>query len=198
MPDYRQEKTHPRKRRCEWAGSDPLYLDYHDNEWGVPLHDDHRLFEMLILEGAQAGLSWITILRKRKAYRQAFDNFDPPKVSNYSEARIRQLLKNSGIIRNELKIRAAVQNAKAFLRVVDEFGSFDRYIWKFVGHKPIRNQWKRQEDIPSQTPESEVMSKDLKKRGFKFVGSTVCYALMQAVGMVNDHPMYCFRHSQIR
>ena len=186
------------KRRCKWAGSDPLYLDYHDNEWGVPVHDDRRLFEMLILEGAQAGLSWITILKKREAYRQAFDNFDPHKVSNYSEARLRQLLKNAGIIRNRLKIQATVQNAKAFLKVVDEFGSFDRYIWKFVGHRSIQNHWKRQQDIPAQTAESDAMTKDLKKRGYKFVGSTICYAFMQAVGMVNDHVIDCFRHSQIR
>jgi DNA-3-methyladenine glycosylase I len=162
------------------------------------VHDDRRLFEMLILEGAQAGLSWITILKKREAYRQAFDNFDPHKVSNYSEARLRQLLKNAGIIRNRLKIQATVQNAKAFLRVADEFGSFDRYIWQFVGHRSIQNYWKRQQDIPARTAESDVMTKDLKKRGFKFVGSTICYAFMQAVGMVNDHVIDCFRHSQIR
>ncbi len=186
------------KRRCEWAGSDPLYIDYHDYEWGVPVHDDRRLLEILILEGTQAGLSWITILKKREAYRQAFDDFDPRKVSNYSPARIRQLLKNSGIIRNRLKIQATVQNAQAFLRVVEEFGSFDRYIWQFVDHGPIQNHWKRQQDIPARTPESDVMAKDLKKRGFKFVGSTICYAFMQAVGMVNDHVLNCFRHSQIR
>ncbi len=186
------------KRRCEWAGSDPLYLDYHDHEWGVPAHEDRRLFEMLILEGAQAGLSWITILKKREAYRQAFDDFDPQKVSNYSEDRIRQLLKNPGIVRNRLKIQAAVHNAKAFLRVIAEFGSFDKYIWQFVGHRPIQNHRKRLQDIPSQTAESDAMSKDLKKRGFKFVGSTICYAFMQAVGMVNDHVLNCFRHSQIR
>ncbi|HYB21643.1 MAG TPA: DNA-3-methyladenine glycosylase I [Thermodesulfobacteriota bacterium] len=186
------------KRRCEWAGSDPLYIDYHDHEWGVPVHDDRRLLEMLILEGAQAGLSWITILKKREAYRQAFDDFDPQKLSNYGESQIRQLLKNPGIIRNRLKIEAAVQNARAFLRVVDEWGSFDRYLWQFVGHRPIQNRWKRQQDIPARTRESDAMTRDLKKRGFKFVGSTVCYAFMQAVGMVNDHPTYCFRHSQIR
>ena len=186
------------KTRCKWAGSDPLYLDYHDNEWGVPVHDDRHLFEMLILEGAQAGLSWITILKKREAYRQAFDNFDPQIVSNYSEARLRQLLKNSGIIRNRLKIQATVQNAKAFLKVADEFGSFDRYIWQFVGHRSIQNHWRRQQDIPARTAESDAMTKDLKKRGFKFVGSTICYAFMQAMGMVNDHVTDCFRHSQIR
>jgi DNA-3-methyladenine glycosylase I len=186
------------KRRCEWSGSDPLYLDYHDHEWGIPAHEDRRLFEMLILEGAQAGLSWITILKKREAYRQAFDDFDPQKVSNYSEDRIRHLLKNPGIVRNRLKIQAAVHNAKAFLRVVAEFGSFDAYIWQFVGHRPIQNHRNRLQDIPSQTAESDAMSKDLKKRGFKFVGSTICYAFMQAVGMVNDHATYCFRHSQIR
>jgi len=186
------------KRRCEWAGSDPLYIDYHDHEWGVPVHEDRRLFEMLILEGAQAGLSWITILKKRAAYRQAFENFDPRKVSNFSEARVRQLLKNPGIIRNRLKIQATVQNAHAFLRVADEFKSFDRYIWQFVGHRPIQNHWKRQQDIPAQTPDSDAMTKDLKERGFTFVGSTICYAFMQAVGMVNDHLLDCFRYSQIR
>jgi len=186
------------KRRCEWVGSDPLYTDYHDHEWGVPVHEDRRLFEMLILEGAQAGLSWITILKKREAYRQAFENFDPRKVSEFSEARVRQLLKNSGIIRNRLKIQATVQNAQAFLRVADEFKSFDQYIWQFVGHRPIQNHWKRQQDIPAQTPESDAMTKDLKKRGFKFVGSTICYAFMQSVGMVNDHILDCFRYSQIR
>ncbi len=186
------------KHRCEWAGTDPLYIDYHDPEWGVPLHEDRRLLEMLILEGAQAGLSWITILKKRRAYRQAFDHFDPVKVARYPEARIRQLLENPGIVRNRLKIQAAVQNARAFLRVVDEFGSFDSYIWGFVSHRPIQNQWARPHDIPSQTPASDAMSRDLKKRGFKFVGSTICYAFMQAVGMVNDHVADCFRHSEIK
>ena len=186
------------KRRCEWSGSDPLYLDYHDKEWGVPVHDDRRLFEMLILEGAQAGLSWITILKKREAYRQAFDDFDPKKISNYDEARILRLLKNAAIIRNRLKIRATVTNAKAFLHVVKAFGSFDQYIWQFVGHRPIQNGRARPQDIPSRTAESDALSKDLKKRGFTFVGSTICYAFMQAVGMVNDHVIDCFRHSEIK
>ena len=186
------------KRRCEWSGSDPLYIDYHDKEWGVPVHDDRRLFEMLFLEGAQAGLSWITILKKREAYRQAFDDFDPEKISNYDEARIRRLLKNAAIIRNRLKIRATVTNANAFLQVVKEFGFFDQYIWQFVGHRPIHNGWARPQDIPSRTAESDALSKDLKMRGFKFAGSTICYAFMQAVGMVNDHLIDCFRHSEIK
>jgi DNA-3-methyladenine glycosylase I len=186
------------KHRCEWSGTDPLYIDYHDHEWGVPVHEDRRLLEMLILEGAQAGLSWITILKKRPAYRQAFHHFDPVKVARYPETRIRRLLENPGIVRNRLKIRAAVQNARAFLRVVDEFGSFDSYIWGFVNHRPIQNQWARLHDIPSQTPASDAMSQDLKKRGFKFVGSTICYAFMQAAGMVNDHVTECFRHSELK
>ncbi len=186
------------KRRCEWSGSDPLYLDYHDLEWGVPVHDDRRLFEMLLLEGVQAGLSWITVLRKRDAYRQAFDRFDPGRISRYDEARIRALLQNPGIIRNRLKIQASVVNAQAFLGLVKEFGSFDRYIWRFVENRPIQNHWTRLQDIPSRTSESDAMSKDLKKKGFKFVGSTICYAFMQAVGMVNDHPTYCFRHEEVK
>ncbi len=186
------------KHRCEWAGSDPLYLDYHDREWGVPVHDDRRLFEMLLLEGFQAGLSWITILRKREAYRQAFDRFDPERVARYDEARVQTLLGNAGIIRNRLKIQASVVNARAFLEVVKEFGAFDRYIWRFVGNEPIQNQWTRLQEIPSRTLESDTMSKDLKKKGFKFVGTTICYAFMQAVGMVNDHPTYCFRHEEIK
>jgi DNA-3-methyladenine glycosylase I len=186
------------KLRCEWAGTDPLYIDYHDREWGVPVHENGRLLEMLILEGAQAGLSWITILKKRQAYRRAFDHFDPVKIAHYPEARIRHLLENPGIVRNRLKIRAAVQNARAFLRVVDEFGSFDSYIWGFVRHRPIQNQWVRPQDIPSQTPASDAMSQDLKRRGFKFVGSTICYAFMQAVGMVNDHVTDCFRYLEIK
>ncbi len=192
------ERNNALKRRCEWSGSDPLYLDYHDIEWGVPLHEDHRLFEMLLLEGVQAGLSWITVLRKRDAYRQAFDRFDPETISRYDEARIRALLQNPGIIRNRLKIQASVVNAQAFLGVVKEFGSFDRYIWRFVENRPIQNHWTCLQDIPSRTPESDAMSKDLKEKGFKFVGSTICYAFMQAVGMVNDHPTYCFRHKEVK
>jgi len=177
--------------RCTWPGNDPLYLEYHDTEWGVPLHDDRRLFEMLILEGAQAGLSWITILRKRPAYRKAFDNFDPKKVARYDARRKHQLLANEGIVRNRLKIDAAVDNARAFLDVQREFGSFDRYIWNFVGGKPIDNRPEKMGDVPATSAESDAMSKDLKRRGFRFVGSTICYAFMQATGMVNDHLATC-------
>ena len=186
------------KCRCDWSGSDPLYAQYHDREWGFPLHDDLKLFEMLTLEGMQAGLSWITILRKREAFREAFDRFDPSRVARYDGKKIRELLHNPGIIRNRLKIQAAVQNAHAFLKVVEEFGSFDRYIWQFVGNRPIQNQWVRLQDIPARTQESEAMSKDLKARGFRFVGSTICYAFMQAVGMVNDHLVGCFRYKAIK
>ena len=186
------------KRRCDWSGTDPLYVKYHDREWGVPVHDDRRLFEMLILEGAQAGLSWLTILKKREAFREAFDRFDPCRVAKYNGRKIRELLSNPKIIRNRLKIQAAVQNAKAFLEVVDEFGSFDRYIWRFVGGKPIQSRRARLKDIPARTEESDALSKDLKKRGFKFVGSTICYAFMQAVGMVNDHLAGCFRYKEIK
>lgn len=183
------------KKRCAWAKlSNPLYLKYHDEEWGVPLHDERRLFEMLVLEGAQAGLSWETILNKRENFRKAFDGFDPDRVARYGEKRIRQLLRDVGIVRSELKIRAAVTNARAFLIVRSELGSFDRYIWSFVDGKPVRNRWKMLKQIPVKTPESDAMSKDLKGRGFKFVGSTICYAFMQAVGMVNDHTSDCFRH----
>jgi DNA-3-methyladenine glycosylase I len=186
------------KRRCEWSGTDPLYVKYHDREWGVPVHDDRRLFEMLILEGAQAGLSWLTILKKREAFREAFDGFDPARVAKYDGRKIRELLRNPGIIRNRLKIQAAVQNARAFLEVVDEFGSFDRYIWRFVGGRPLHNRRARLSDIPARTEESDALSRDLKKRGFKFVGSMICYAFMQAVGMVNDHVVECFRYKEIK
>ncbi len=186
------------KRRCEWSGSDPLYLEYHDLEWGVPVRDDRRLFEMLILEGAQAGLSWLTVLRKREAYRRAFDNFDPKKVSRYDGNRIRRLLEDPGIIRNRLKIRAAVQNAGAFLKVAEEYGSFHTYLWDFVGGRPIQNRWVTPQEIPPRTRESDALSKDLKKRGFSFAGSTICYAFMQAVGMVNDHLTYCFRYPEVQ
>ena len=186
------------KRRCDWSGTDPLYVKYHDREWGVPVHDDRRLFEMLILEGAQAGLSWLTILRKREDFRRAFDHFDPSRVAKYDGRKIRELLSNPKIIRNRLKIQAAVQNARAFLEVVDEFGSFDRYMWRFVGGKPFQNRRARLKDIPARTEESDALSKDLKKRGFKFVGSTICYAFMQAVGMVNDHVVECFRYKEIK
>jgi DNA-3-methyladenine glycosylase I len=186
------------KPRCRWAKlSNPLYLKYHDEEWGVPLHDERRLFEMLVLEGAQAGLSWETILNKRANYRKAFDGFDPEKVARYGEARIRKLLGDAGIVRNRLKIRAAVANARAFLEVRREFDSFDDYIWSFVGGKPIRNHWKTLKQVPAKTAESDAMSEALKQRGFKFVGSTICYAFMQAVGMVNDHTTECFRHTLV-
>jgi len=184
--------------RCAWAApADPLYLAYHDAEWGVPLHDDRALFEFLILEGMQAGLSWATILHKRDNFRRVFDRFDPRKVARYDARKVRSLLADPGIVRNRLKIAAAIQNAKAFLAVQKEFGSFDRYIWQFVGGRPIRNAWKTLKDIPAQTPESEAMSKDLRKRGFKFVGPTICYAHMQATGMVNDHTVDCFRYRQV-
>ena len=183
---------------CQWAGDDPLYIKYHDEQWGVPVHDDRELFEMLILEGAQAGLSWITILRKRESYRQAFDNFDPEVVAGYGESKIEELLQNPGIIRNRLKIRSAVQNAQAFLKVQEEFGSFDDYMWSFVDHTPIQNAWKTMSELPASTPLSERFSKDLKARGFNFVGPTIVYAHMQAVGMVNDHTTDCFRYEQVR
>ncbi len=170
---------------------------YHDREWGVPVHDDRALFEFLILEGAQAGLSWSTILKKRPAYRAAFDCFDPDKVARYDEAKIAALLGNTGIVRNRLKIRAAVRNAQAFLAIQQEFGSFDAYIWQFVGGQPIRSRWKRMQDVPARTAQSDAMSKDLAKRGFTFVGSTICYAFMQATGMVNDHILGCFRHKEL-
>ena len=182
--------------RCSWAGNDPLYIAYHDEEWGVPLHDDRTLFEFLILEGAQAGLSWITILKKRESYRQAFDDFDPRRVARYREARIEKLMGNAGIVRNQLKIRSSITNAKAFLAVQKEFGSFDEFIWQFVGGEPRINAWKTMADVPATTAESGDMSKELKRRGFKFVGSTICYAFMQATGMVDDHTVDCFRYRQ--
>jgi DNA-3-methyladenine glycosylase I len=182
--------------RCAWAGTDPLYVAYHDEEWGVPLHDDRKLFEMLILEGAQAGLSWITILRRREGYRQAFDGFDPAVVAEYGEERIAELLQDTGIIRNRQKVRSAVNNAQRFLEVQAEFGSFDAYIWGFVDGKPIQNAWRGMGDIPARTPLSDAVSKDLVKRGFNFVGSTIVYAHMQATGMVNDHVVDCFRYGQ--
>jgi DNA-3-methyladenine glycosylase I len=184
-------------KRCDWANGSELLQSYHDREWGVEVHDDGTLFEFLVLEGAQAGLSWSTILRKREAYRRAFDNFDARKISRYSEKTVSRLLANSEIIRNRLKIDAAIANARAFLQVQKEFGSFDRYIWQFVDGKPIRNSWRELADIPASTPESVAMSRDLKKRGFKFVGPTICYAFMQAVGMVNDHVVNCFRYREL-
>jgi len=182
--------------RCGWA-SNELSIPYHDKEWGTPAHDDRRLFEFLILEGAQAGLSWDTILKKRANYRTAFDRFDPRRVAAYDRRKVQALLRNEGIIRNRLKIAATVQNAKAFLKTQDEFGSFDRYIWQFVGGQPIANRWRSPRQVPAHTPQSDAMSKDLKKRGFSFVGTTICYAFMQAVGMVNDHLTTCFRYKQI-
>lgn len=183
----------PMKKRCEWCGEDPLYVAYHDEEWGIPLHDDRRLFEFLILEGAQAGLSWITILRKRENYRAAFDGFDPLKISRWRPATVDKLLVNPGIVRNRLKVKSAISNAKAFLATQMEFGSFDRYIWGFVGGATIRNSWRSLSEIPASTPESKAMSKNLKRRGFRFVGPTICYAFMQATGMVDDHTTDCFR-----
>lgn len=183
--------------RCGWTGDDPLYIKYHDEEWGCPVHDDRKLFEFLILEGAQAGLSWITILRKRENYRSAFDNFDPAVVADYNDTKIEELLNNQGIIRNRRKILSAVQNARAFSNVQQEFGSFDKYIWRFVGGHPIKNYWRDLTEVPCRTNESDRMSRDLKKRGFSFVGSTICYSFMQAVGMVNDHIIYCFRYHEV-
>ncbi len=185
-------------KRCEWANRNELEQNYHDNEWGVAIHDDRRLFEFLVLEGAQAGLSWSTILRKREGYRRAFDSFDVQKISHYSDNDVSRLLVNSEIIRNKLKINATIANARAFLQVQEQFGSFDHYIWQFVNGKSIQNSWKNMTDIPSSTPESEAMSKDLQKRGFKFVGTTICYAFMQAVGMVNDHVVGCFRYEELK
>lgn len=195
MDKETQMSTTDEPRRCSWCTNDQLYIDYHDNGWGKSLHDDRKLFEMLILEGAQAGLSWMTILRKRENYRKAFDHFDPKKIARYDRRKVRTLLKNEGIVRNRLKIESAIANAKAFLAVQKEFGSFDRYIWQFVGGKQKRNAWNSVHEIPARTAESDAMSKDLKKRGFTFVGSTICYAFMQAVGMVNDHTVDCWRYN---
>jgi DNA-3-methyladenine glycosylase I len=185
------------KRRCPWAGTDPLYLAYHDKEWGVPSHDDRHLFAMLNLEGAQAGLSWITILRKRDHYRRAFAHWDAAKIARFGEKDISRLMDDAGIVRNRLKIHATIGNAKAFLKVREEFGSFDRYLWQFVGGAPIQHRRRAMRNVPARTPESDAMSRDLKLRGFRFVGSTICYAFMQAVGMVNDHLVTCFRHGEL-
>lgn len=182
-------------KRCSWARTD-LSIEYHDKEWGVPLHDDRTLFEFLVLEGAQAGLSWETILKKRTGYRKAFDNFDARRVAGYDQSKINELLSNEAIIRNRLKINAAIENARVFLDVQREFGSFDAYIWRFVNERQIRNRW-RAGEVPAHTTESDAMSKDLRRRGFKFVGTTICYAFMQAVGMVNDHVTDCFRYKEI-
>ena len=183
--------------RCAWVGNDPLYLQYHDEEWGVPVHDDRKLFEFLILEGAQAGLSWITILRKRPAYRQAYADFDPQVVARFDDAKIAELLANPGIVRNRLKIQASIRNAQAFLNVRDEFGSFDAYLWQFVDGSPIQNSWHAISEIPAKTALAEALSKDLIRRGFKFVGPTIMYAHMQATGMVNDHTVDCFRYPML-
>jgi DNA-3-methyladenine glycosylase I len=185
------------KNRCGWASTDPLYMAYHDEEWGVPVHRDRKLFEVLVLEGAQAGLSWATILHRREGYRSAFDAFDPRMVARYDESKVRRLLAGQGIIRNELKVRSAIRNAGSFLAARSEFGSFDTYIWRFVGGEPKVNRWRTMGQVPATTKESEAMSRDLLKRGFTFVGPTICYAFMQAVGMVNDHLVSCFRYSEL-
>lgn len=191
-PDTRNRFT-----RCGWVHDDPVEIAYHDREWGVPLHDDQTLFEFLVLDGFQAGLSWITILRKRDQFRLAFDQFDPVKVAQYDEAKQQALLSNPGIVRNRLKIQAATTNAQALLKVQDEFGSFDAYLWQWVDGVPQHNQWQTLDDVPARTELSDALSKDLKRRGFKFVGSVICYAFMQAIGMVNDHTVTCFRHPQL-
>ena len=185
------------KSRCSWPKDDPIYLEYHDKEWGVPVYDDLELFEKLILDGSQAGLSWITILKRQANYRKAYDQFDPYKMSNWTDEKIETLLKDSGIIRNRLKILAARQNAKSYLKLIEEKGSFSDFLWSFVNHNPITNYWESWDKTPAKTKESEKMSKELKSRGFQFVGPTICYAFMQAVGMVNDHITSCFRHSEI-
>jgi DNA-3-methyladenine glycosylase I len=196
-PAHLTMKNKVQPTRCAWA-SNELSIRYHDEEWGVPEHNDRRLFEFIVLEGAQAGLSWDTILKKRKNYRAAFDGFDPKRIARYGRRKTQSLLRNSGIVRNRLKIASVVQNAEAFLEVQEEFGSFDRYIWQFVGGRPRLNRWRSLRQVPARTKESDAMSKDLKKRGFTFVGSTICYAFMQAVGMVNDHLVDCFRYSQLK
>jgi len=193
IADHRQFPLSEALPRCAWAKGD-LYIQYHDHEWGVPVHDDHRLFEFLILEGAQAGLSWLTILKKREHYRLVFDQFDPAKVARYGSRKLQALLTDPGIVRNRLKLESAVKNAKAFLAVQKEFGTFDRYVWRFVGAEPLRNHWKSLREVPARTRESDALSRDLLQRRFKFVGSTICYAFMQAVGMVNDHTRDCFRY----
>ena len=184
--------------RCAWVSQDPDYITYHDEEWGVPVHDDRRLFEFLVLEGAQAGLSWLTILKKRPHYRRAMDAFDPDLVAAYDDRRIAALLTDPGLVRNRRKMEAAVTNARAFLAVQAEYGTFDHYLWRFVDGRPRQNRWRSIAEIPAKTPQSEIMSRDLKQRGFKFVGPVICYSLMQAVGMVNDHTLDCFRYAAIR
>ena len=186
------------KNRCAWVPPEnDIYIRYHDTEWGVPIHDDRLLFEFLVLEGFQAGLSWLTVLKKRENFRKAFDDFNPLKINRYTDEKISELMSNAGIIRNGLKIKATISNAKAFLNIVEKYGSFDSYIWQFVAGKPIKNHWKTEDEIPVSTPVSDKMSRDLKQRGFKFVGSTICYAHMQATGMVNDHTVNCFRYHEV-
>ncbi len=185
-------------KRCTWCGSDPLYVAYHDEDWGVPVHDDRLLFEMLTLEGAQAGLSWLTILKKRQHYRKAFHRFDAKKVANYTARDVKRLLADPGIVRNRLKVESAIRNAKGVLKIVDEFGSLDSYFWRYVDGNPIQNRFKSLKDIPASTPLSDAMSRDLKKRGFNFVGSTICYAFMQSIGVVNDHVVGCFRRVEVK
>lgn len=184
------------KTRCEWCGSDPLYISYHDDVWGVPVHDDRVLFEFIVLEGAQAGLSWLTILRKRENYRQAFDGFDVERIARYDAPDIARLLQAPGIVRNRLKIEAAIRNARGVLAIREEYGTLDAFLWRYVDGVPVQNAWQRMADLPAQTKVSDQMSKDLKKRGFNFVGSTICYSFMQAVGLVNDHVIDCFRHRE--
>jgi len=185
------------KKRCAWCGNDPLYVSYHDDEWGVPVHDDRRLFEFLVLEGAQAGLSWLTILRKRGNYRKAFDGFDFGRVAGYGGQDINRLLNDPGIVRNRLKIESAIRNARGVLAIREEYGSLDTFLWRYVDGTPVQNNWKHMADLPAKTKESDQLSKDLRKRGFNFVGSTICYAFMQAVGMVNDHVTDCFRYKEV-
>ncbi len=183
-------------KRCGWVTEDPLYLDYHDLEWGRPVHDDRALFEFITLEGAQAGLSWLTVLKKRENYRKAFSGFDPKKVARYDATKVKELLSNAGIIRNRLKVESTIRNAASFLEVQQEFGTFDNYIWEFVGGRPLLSRRKTLQEVPAHTAESDAMSKDLKRRGFKFVGTTICYAFMQACGLVNDHTLACFRYNK--
>ena len=186
-----------KKHRCEWAGTDPLYVQYHDEEWGVPIHDDQKWFEKILLDSAQAGLSWITILRKRANYRRAYDNFDYRKIADYDEGKLQELLANAGLVRNRRKIEASIHNAHIFLAIQEEFGSVDAYLWRFVNGTPKVNTWKNMQELPAKTPESEALSKDLIHRGFKFIGPTICYAFMQAGGMVNDHLVHCFRYREL-
>lgn len=198
MPAKATTPSKKKKKRCAWPGEDPLYVAYHDDEWGVPVHDDRILFEFLVLEGAQAGLSWITILRKREGYRRAFAGFDPERVARFDAREVDTLLGDAGIVRNRAKIEATIKNAKAFLAVQEEFGSFDAYQWRFVDGRPIQNRWTTMKEVPAYTAESDAFSKDLKRRGFGFVGTTIIYAHMQAVGMVNDHLVDCFRHRDVK